>query len=105
MIDKASRPPKWKRAETPRQARTFDSYKEHYLGLGLCGPCAAQAAFGHQLGFSRSKSPCEVCISLVAGFPVPETNSWRSSSPRHGAKLSPQLRPGMGYQRPQTPEF
>ena len=58
--------------ETPRQARTFSTVKGHYLTLGLCSPCAAQAAFGHQLGFSRSKPPCNSCRAIIASFPVEE---------------------------------
>jgi hypothetical protein len=100
MTTNALRQPKWKRVETLRQARTFDSNKEHYVSLGLCNPCAAQAAFGHQLGFSRSKPPCQACRPVVALFSVKEANHWRSQSPRHGAKFSPQLRPRMSQERP-----
>lgn len=72
--------------ETPRQARTFSTMKGHYLTLGLCSPCAAQAAFGHQLGFSRSNPPCDSCSSTIGTFPVREPGPWRSSSPRRGAQ-------------------
>lgn len=79
------------RPETPRQARTFDHYKRHYVRLGLCRVCAAQAAFGHQLGFSRSKPPCNGCLAVVDSFPMAEPNDWRSSSPRRGVAFSPAI--------------
>lgn len=74
--------------ETLRQSRTFGTVKGHYLNLGLCGPCAAQAAFGHQIGFSRSNPPCEGCLPTISSFPVKEPGPWRSSSPRRGAEFS-----------------
>lgn len=73
-------------AETYRQARSFDTNKRHYEALGLCGRCAAQAAWGHQLGFSRIKPPCGGCWPLVDTIPVDKTGKWRSKSPRRGAK-------------------
>lgn len=93
-------PAKGKRAETLRQARTFDSNKKHYAGLGLCSPCAAQAAWGHQVGFSGSKPPCQKCQPIVDTFPVVKGGKWRSSSPRCGAKLSTRLRPETEQERP-----
>lgn len=95
MINTASRPAK-SSAESLRQARTFDSNKRHYVSLGLCSPCAAQAAWGHQLGFSKSKSPCQGCQPLVDSFPVRRSNKWRSHSQRRGAKFLASVRPDMG---------
>lgn len=97
MPTDAPRSVKGKRVETLRQAQTFDYNKNHYVKLGLCSPCAAQAAWGHQLGFSKSKPPCQECRPLVACFPVKEASNWRSLSPRHGAKLPRQLRLGTGH--------
>lgn len=56
--------------------------------------CAAQAAWGHQLGFSRSNPPCLKCANVIAGFPVREPGMWKSNSLRRGApfSLSIQLR-------------
>lgn len=79
--------------ETLWQARSFDTNKRHYQGLGLCGPCAAQAAWGHQLGFSRIDPPCGVCQPLVDTFPVDKPGMWRSHSPRRGASFSSTIRP------------
>lgn len=92
----ASMPP-----ETISQARTWDRVKTLYLRDGLCHACAAQAAWGHQLGFgyvvnrpwgdsARIKAPCRVCAPIVATFPVARPNGWRSF-PR-------------GSSRPSTPE-
>lgn len=78
-------------AETLRQARTFDATKAHYERLGLCRICAAQAAWGQQLGFSWIKPPCHGCQPLVDTFPVSKPGRWRSNSPRHGVKFSPSI--------------
>jgi hypothetical protein len=82
--------------ESNRQARTFDSTKLRYQRLGLCRFCAAQASWGHQLGFSRSNPPCDECQPLVDTFPVAKPERWKSTSPRRGAKFSSSLSPGMG---------
>lgn len=79
--------------ETLSQARYFDMLKRHYEGLDLCGACAAQAAHGHQIGFSLSRPPCPACEPIVNTFPTQRTNGWWSLSPRRGAKFSPGLRP------------
>lgn len=88
MTANSPRPTKGKMTETLRQARTFDLNKKHYVNLGLCNPCAAQAAWGHQLGFKESRPPCQECQTLVDSFPVPKPNGWYAWSPRHGAKFS-----------------
>jgi hypothetical protein len=79
--------------ETIWQAWRFDAMKRHYQRLGLCRVCAAQAAWGHQLGFSRVKQPCHGCQPLVDTFPTARPGRWRSHSPRRGAESSPRLRP------------
>lgn len=93
MTANAPRPVKGKRVETFWQAETFDANKRHYLGLGLCYTCAAQAAWGHQLGFSQIHEPCHACQPIVDRFPLAKQGKWRSNSPRSGAKLSTGLRP------------
>lgn len=82
--------------ESLRQARTFDTTKRHYEDLGLCRFCAAQAAWGHQLTFSRINPPCHECQLRVDDFPVAEPGRWRCDSPRRGIKFSFPLRPGLG---------
>ncbi len=52
------------RPETIDQARTWGRVKGHYLAAGLCAGCAGQAAYGHQLGFTRIKDPCTECRGL-----------------------------------------
>jgi hypothetical protein len=80
------------RPETLRQARSFDANKNHYLALGLCGPCAAQAAWGHQIGFSNSHRPCSACQTAIATFPTAQPGPWRSDSPRRGQSSPPASR-------------
>lgn len=53
------------RPETIRQALTWENLKNHYVDAGLCNGCAGQAAYGHQLGFTRIKDPCTACRSVV----------------------------------------
>jgi hypothetical protein len=53
------------RPETLRQAQTWEAVKTHYLNAGLCNPCAGQAAYGHQLGFTRIKNPCKPCQKII----------------------------------------
>lgn len=63
--------------ETLSQARTWERCKGIYLDAGLCHACASQAAWGHQVGFRRVKSPCDECAPVVASFPVPKGRVWR----------------------------
>lgn len=64
--------------ETLRQARRWDGVKARYLTLGLCSPCAAQAAWGHQIGFSRIMPPCDECFPIVIRLPGRGAGDWRS---------------------------
>jgi hypothetical protein len=63
------------------QARAFDRKKKRYRRLGLCHPCASQAAWGHQCGFGKGRihDPCATCAPIVAGFPDagPTDSKWR----------------------------
>lgn len=63
--------------ETLAQARTWEIVKGNYLADGLCYPCAAQAAWGHQAGWSGIRPPCDDCAPVVAGFPVAAGGHWR----------------------------
>jgi hypothetical protein len=63
--------------ESPSQAKEFDRRKRAYRDAGLCHACAAQAAFGHQMGFLQVHPPCASCVPVVTGFPYPAENSWR----------------------------
>lgn len=69
--------PKADRPETMRQARTWEIVKNRYRKLGLCYRCACQAAWGHQIGFSRIEAPCPGCAETLASFPDDAGNGWR----------------------------
>jgi hypothetical protein len=51
--------------ETIYQAQKWDKNKSLYLRAGFCEVCAAQATWGHQLGFSHVKPPCASCTGRV----------------------------------------
>ena len=51
--------------ETLRQARRWDEVKAGYLKRGLCSPCAAQLAWGQQLGSGQTRPPCADCSALL----------------------------------------
>lgn len=70
------------RPETLAQAVEWQAVERHYVTLGLCHACAAQAAYGHQIGFTRINQPCPDCATVVAGFPDEAANGWRSQSYR-----------------------
>jgi hypothetical protein len=65
--------------ETSREAQTWQTTLNLYLADGLCHRCAAQAAWGHQNGFSLVRPPCQVCRPIVDTFPVPagKDSPWR----------------------------
>lgn len=64
--------------ETLGQVREWERTKRRYLAEGLCHRCAANAAYGHQLGFSRVEPPRATCAMLVLSFPVDKPNGWRA---------------------------
>ena len=64
MFDK----PKDDGPETLSEAKHWQARNSRYVALGLCYPCAAQAAYGHQLGFSRINPPCDGCVPSACGF-------------------------------------
>ena len=67
--------------ETVTQAKVWDRKRKRYLIAGLCNVCAAQAAWGHALGFGkdRIKEPCNACQPIVDGLPDagPRGSKWR----------------------------
>jgi hypothetical protein len=77
--------------ESLSQARAWDRCRAKYAAAGLCDACAAQAAWGHQIGFGyvstrpwleadrRIKAPCESCAPIVAAFPAEagKDSPWR----------------------------
>ena len=81
------------RPETMREATAWTVFKNHYVALGLCHVCAAQAAYGHQIGFTRINQPCPDCADVVAGFPDGAANGWRSQSYEKARKGAYERRP------------
>ena len=73
-------------AETPTQARSWETTKSRYLGHGLCHRCAAQAAWGHSQhsgGWKPLRPPCERCAPIVGTFPLTTPNPlWRKTLTR-----------------------
>jgi hypothetical protein len=71
-------PSKKAQPETVGQAEKWDTDKRKGLAAGLCHACAAQHAWGIQIGFSNSKRPCALCQDVVdksTGMAKP--NGWR----------------------------
>jgi hypothetical protein len=89
--------------ESLSQAQHCDRNKVRYLTAGLCHTCSAQAAWGHQLGFSQIKDPCSQCREVVAALPAPATGPWRKLDRRGlSALLIAQPAPGRSA-HPATP--
>lgn len=68
--------PKFKREapETMRQAHTWDANASRYRSAGFCDRCAAQAAWGHSLGFANTQLVGACC----RGKPVPDGRGERA---------------------------
>jgi hypothetical protein len=61
-----------------RQAQTWETNKGRGLNLGPCEKCAAQYAWGIQIGFTMAKPPCNTCQALMAELPGRNRlNEWR----------------------------
>ena len=72
------RQPPIRRPETQRQAQTWDQVASRYRAAGFCDRCAAQAAWGHQAGFSRVHPICTGCRGrqLPDRHDVPHARRW-----------------------------
>ncbi|MCU4298184.1 hypothetical protein D3I60_14070 [Brevibacterium permense] len=75
--------------ETSRQARRWQGVYGWYDRAGLCPRCCAQAAWGHQLGFSNVKPPCLPCSVIVAAFPVTAANGWNQLTEHTAPQYAP----------------
>lgn len=75
--------------ETPAQAAAWTVAKARYTRAGLCPRCAAQGAWGHQLGFSNVKPPCDQCQPIVATFPQRASASWSKLTQHTAAEYTP----------------
>lgn len=69
--------------ETLSQSRNWQKINSRYKELGFCEECAAQAAYGHQNGFSRVWPPCKKCSLLCRKLPVEALNGWRRRERGH----------------------
>ena len=55
--------------ETLRQARRFDEMATRYRRAGLHDACAAQVAWGRQLGASKVRAACDECAARIRSLP------------------------------------
>ena len=67
------------------QAQVWQRMKSLYLRLRLCEVCAAQAAWGHQNGFSTIHPPCEDCQPIVNKLPIWKPGPWKAIKNRGAA--------------------
>lgn len=75
--------------ETPAQVAEWTRRNSQYAEALGCYRCAAQLAWGHQVGFGRLEhQPCDDCAPLVAAFPQPTGGAWRAL-PRGVRSLPP----------------
>ncbi len=59
------RQPARERPETIDQARRWDAQRSRAIAFGLCDRCAAQYAWGLQIGFAHSHPPCDHCAQVL----------------------------------------
>jgi len=75
--------------ETLDQAELFTTNRNLFSRLGFCDMCAAQAAYGRQLGWKQVAPPCAKCIASVDEISLNEIGArWRKifeDSERWGA--------------------
>jgi hypothetical protein len=76
--------------ESMRQARTWETVKGHYLEEGLCEKDAAQAAWGHQNGFTQIKDPCEKCQKIILSEQLIERHGTRGQFWLNGKWIKPE---------------
>lgn len=66
------------KAEVLAEAERWDALSQAYRNAGLCAVCAAQAAYGSQLGFENVQRPCYRCKPRVAQFAgAQQPRNWR----------------------------
>lgn len=83
-----------RRPETLGQARARELVKRAYLDAGLCHRCAAQAAWGHQCGFTLAERPCPGCEAAVADLPEAAAGgAWRRFRDPRRESLKDQISP------------
>jgi hypothetical protein len=82
--------------ETLRQARRWDETAARYRTRGLDPVCAAQLAWGHQVGFSQVHPVCDECATKLMG-PVsvpspPASTDQATSSPAGRSRATERLK-------------
>ncbi len=101
----SKRQPAAERPETIEQAKRWDVQKSRALAQGLCSRCAAQYAWGLQVGFTRSHPPCSSC-AVIIGAVVGEgrPNGWRNMRLENIAPTDTRECPHAHRSRHMTPE-
>lgn len=91
--------------ETLSQASTWEKVKARYLQAGACDRCAAQVAWGHQVGFARLE-PCRCarCLGLPLHQKLIARHGMRGQRWFLGAGSSPGARNTRGDALHQTSE-
>jgi hypothetical protein len=74
--------------ESRRQAQRWEQNKRRWLAVLDCHPCAAQAAWAAQCGYSAVHPPCDSCRAKVAALPVPAVNGWRTGRPVGASEMT-----------------
>jgi hypothetical protein len=64
--------------ETQSQAETWTRVETNAALFGLDHRCAAQLAWGAQLGFANVHEPCDDCKALLADQPTVRPGGWRT---------------------------
>jgi hypothetical protein len=67
--------------ETTRQARTWDVNFNAYKDAGFCPPCASQAAWGHQIGFSLANRVGNCCRGKSTPKGLERAERWANAEP------------------------
>jgi hypothetical protein len=74
--------------ESHRQAKRWEQVKRWWLAVLDCHPCAAQAAWAAQCGYSVVHPPCGSCRAKVAALPTPAVNGWRTGEPVSASEMT-----------------
>jgi hypothetical protein len=76
--------------ETMSQAITWGVVKTRYLNEGLCEKDAAQAAWGHQNGFTQINDPCSDCLGTVLSIELIERHGIRGQNWLNSKYIKPE---------------
>lgn len=76
--------------ETLSQAISWGLVKNKYLLEKLCHRDAAQAAWGHQNGFTQIKDPCDKCQGIQLSIEMIERHGVRGQNWLNGKYIKPE---------------